>query len=561
MFRRPQPLTGQGHLCLHRAISTSGAGGEPPARRASCPPAEPYRRSPLPRGRRPEISSAGTQTGSGGTRAGEQEGHDMTDVSRRQLLAGAAGLVTVGGLAAACGSSSSSPSTGAATGAPGTPKRGGNFRLGVTGGGSKDIMDGQNIITKPDQARLMTAFETLLLFDENYQLTTNGLAESVTQDNPKQYTIRLRQGIEFQNGKTMTADDVIYSFQRIGTKKYGLTGYAATATMDIAGLKKLDKYTVQLPLKTPDSTVPQTLGSYTFNMVPVGYQRYPQPQNGTGPYKLKSFTPGQQSVHERNPNYWRSGEPYFDTVTIIDFSDATGQVNGLLGGQIDAMTDLPPSQVTVVKARGLGALVSKTGGWLPLCMAIDMPPFDDVRVRQAMRLLVDRKGMISQVASGFGFVGNDLYAPFDPGYDHSLPQRQQDIAQAKSLLKAAGKANLAVDLHTTNGAVGMVETATVFANQAQAAGVKINVINDPNYYGNQYLKLAFSIDFWGTRAYLNQVQQGSLPTSPYNETHWPPKSGTGSDFGSLYNQAVATTDQTARTGIMHDMQQAEYNAG
>src|SRR5262249_5332522 len=153
-------------------------------------------------------------------------------------LVGAAGLAAVGGLAAACGSSSSSPASSSATGAAGAPKRGGNFRLGVTGGGSKDIMDGQNIITKPDQARLMHAFETLLLFDENYQLTNNGLAESVTQDNPKQYTIRLRQGIEFQNGKTMTADDVIYSFQRIGTKKYGLTGYAATATMDIAGMKK-----------------------------------------------------------------------------------------------------------------------------------------------------------------------------------------------------------------------------------------------------------------------------------------------------------------------------------
>ena len=181
----------------------------------------------------------------------------MADISRRQLFTGAAGLAVAGGLAAC--SSSSSPST-SPTQAAGQPKRGGNFRLGVTGGGAKDIMDGQNIITKPDQARLVTAFETLLLFDENYQLTTNGLAESVTQDNPKQYTIKLRQGIEFQNGKTLTADDVVYSFQRIGTKANGLTGYAATATMDIAGIKKLDKYTVRLPLKSPDSTVPQTLG-------------------------------------------------------------------------------------------------------------------------------------------------------------------------------------------------------------------------------------------------------------------------------------------------------------
>jgi peptide/nickel transport system substrate-binding protein len=484
----------------------------------------------------------------------------MTDVSRRQLLAGAAGLAAVGGLAA-CSSSSSSSAAVPATAAAGTPKRGGNFRLGVTGGGAKDIMDGQNIVNKPDQARLMTAFETLLLFDENYQLTSNGLAESVTQDTPKQYTIKLRQGIEFQNGKTMTADDVIYSFQRIGTKTNGLTGYAATATMDIAGMKKLDKYTVLLPLKTADATIQQTLGSYTFTVVPVGYQAYPAPQVGTGAYKLKSFTRGQQSIHERNPNYWRSGQPYFDTVTITDFSDPAAQTNALLGGQIDAITDVQPSQVKVLQAQSVGVLVSKTGGWLPICMAVDMPPFDDVRVRQAMRLIVDRPGMLEQVSSGYGFIGNDLYAPFDPGYNHALPQRQQDIAQAKSLLKAAGHANLSVDLHTTNGAAGMVETATVFANQAQAAGVKINVINDPNFYGTQYLKLAFSVDFWGTRAYLNQVQQGSLPNAPYNETHWPPKSGTGSDFGSLYNQAVATTNQATRIGIEHEMQQAEYNAG
>ena len=487
----------------------------------------------------------------------------MADISRRQLIGGAAGIVAVGGIAAACGGSSggTSPSAGTSGGAVGTPKRGGNFRLGVTGGGSKDIMDGQNIITKPDQARLLTAFETLLLFDDNYQLTSNGLAESVTQDNPKQYTIRLRKGIEFQNGKTLTADDVLYSFQRIGTKANGLTGYAATATMDIGGMTKLDKYTVRLPLKSPDSTIPQTLASYTFNMVPVGYKAYPAQQIGTGAYKLKSFAPGAQSVHVRNPNYWRSPEPYFDQVTIVDFTDATAQVNALLGAQIDAMTDLPTSQVAVLQARGMHALVSQTGGWLPICMAIDLPPFNDVRVRQAMRLVVDRPQVVTQVLSGYGVPGNDLYARFDAGYDHGLPQRHQDIPEAKRLLKAAGMSNLAVDLHTTNGAAGMVNLATVFANQASAAGIKVTVRNDPNYYGNLYLKLPFSVDFWGTRSYLNQVQQGSLPNSPYNETHWPPKSGKGSNFISLYNQALATVDPNKRVQIEHEMQTLEYDIG
>jgi len=485
--------------------------------------------------------------------------------SRRGMVVGAGGVAMAATLAA-CGGSSPSPSGGGDTSAAaGKPKQGGNFRLGVTGGGSKDMLDGQNIVTKPDQARLVTAFETLLTFDDEYQLQTDGLAESVEADNPTQFTIRIRDGIEFQNGKTFTADDVIYSLQRIGTQKNGLTGFAATATMDIKNLKKVDNRTVQLPLLSPDSTVPQTLASYTFGMVPVGYEKFSgdvSTQVGTGCYKLKSFTPGQESVHERNANYWRGdGSPWFDQVTITDFNDSTAQLNALKGGQIDAMTDVPPGQVESMKASGTGILNSQTGGWIPLCMAIDMPPFDDPKVRQAFRLIIDRKAVLEQIGNGFGQVANDLYAPFDEGYDSSLPQREQDIDQAKSLLKQAGKEGLSVDLHTTNGASGMVELASVFASQAKAAGVNVTVKNDPNYYGDSYLKLAFSVDFWGTRGYLNQVQQGSLPNSPYNETHWPPKSGTGSDFEDLYKQALAETDSNKRIDIQHQMQKYEYDIG
>jgi peptide/nickel transport system substrate-binding protein len=482
--------------------------------------------------------------------------------SRRGLVMGAGGVAMAGTLAA-CGGNSPSPSGGSeSTADAGAPKPGGNFRLGVTGGGAKDIMDGQNITTKPDQARLVSGFETLLEFDDEYQLQSTGLAESVEPDNPHQYTIKLRDGITFQNGKPLTADDVIYSLQRIGTQKNGLTGFAATATMDIKHVKKIDDRTVRLPLLSADSTIPQTLASYTFGIVPQGYEAFKgdvSTQIGTGAYKLKSFTPGQESVHERYDGYWR--DSYFDQVTITDFTDATAQINALKGGQVDAMTDLPANQVEAVKSSGVEALISQTGGWLPICMAIDMAPFDDPKVRQAMRLIIDRKQILEQLGSGYGTVAKDLYAPFDEGYFSDLPEREQDIEQAKSLLKSAGKEGLAVDLHTTNGASGMVELASVFASQAKEAGVKITVKNDPNYYGDAYLKLAFSVDFWGTRGYLNQVQQGSLPTSPYNETHWPPKSGTGSDFGDLYKQALAETDSSKRIDLEHQMQQYEYDLG
>src|SRR6478609_3427675 len=130
-------------------------------------------------------------------------------LSRRELLVGASTLVLAGGLAACGGSGSSSSGSSGGTAPAGTPKPGGNFRLGVTGGGAKDLIDGQTIITKPDQARLACSWETLVTYDDQYKLTiggdNGGLAEELTQDTPTQWTIKLRKGIEFNNGKTLSS--------------------------------------------------------------------------------------------------------------------------------------------------------------------------------------------------------------------------------------------------------------------------------------------------------------------------------------------------------------------
>jgi len=491
---------------------------------------------------------------------------DRLSLSRRELLMGAGGVLLAGGLAACGGSgSSSSAGSGGSSTPAGTPKKGGNFRLGVTGGGASDIIDGQSIVTKPDQTRLIGSWETLLTYDEDYVLGTDGLAEEVDSSVPGQVDVRLRSGIEFNNGKTLTADDVIYSIQRILNPKEGLFGAAGLASVDPKNLKKMDANTVRIGLKQPDSTIPDQLGQYFNGIVPVGYERKGDLKYvGTGPYKIQSFTAGQQSVAVRNPNYWRpaSEGPWFDQVTVTDFADSAAQVNALLSGQIDAITDIPFAQIDTAKAQGIQILEGHGGGWLPLCMAIDMDPFTDVRVRQAFRLMADRPAMLEQVLSGHGSVANDLFAPFDACYSSDLAQREQDIEQAKSLLKSAGKDGMTVDLHTTNGAAGMVDSANVFAAQCKAAGVTVNVKNDPNYYGDQYLKLAFSVDFWGTRGFLPQVGLGMLPPPcPYNETHWPPKSGEGSDYISLYQQALEETDATKRCDIIHEMQKAEYEVG
>jgi peptide/nickel transport system substrate-binding protein len=445
------------------------------------------------------------------------------------------------------------------------PKRGGTFRLGVTGGSARDFIDGQSVIARPDQARITTAWESLVEFDASYRLKFTGLAEEITASSASVWTIRVRDGIEFSNGKTLDADDVMYSIRRLKKPKLGLIGVAALSSVDLNRMKKLDKRTVRLTLKRPDVSILDALGQYTAGIVPVGYSPNAigkaNPNVGTGPYVLESFTPGQQSVHTRNPNYWRAGQPYFDEVVIIDFPDATARVNALLGGQIDAMTDVPAAQVTVVNGHsGTKVLESPGAAWAPICMRVDVAPFSDARVRQAMRLIADRPQMVAQALAGYGRVGNDLYAPFDPAFYDALPQRHQDIDRAKSLLKAAGQSGLKIDLHSTSAAVGMNEGAQVFAEQAKAAGVTVNVkLLDYGSFLRNYLKWPFSTTFWGTRNYLSQVATGSLPTSPNNETHWPDEAN--KRFLALYRQALGTVNTAERAAVIHRMQAMEYREG
>ena len=483
-------------------------------------------------------------------------------MTREDLLRRAAALGIVVGGGAAFG-----PLTEAAF-AETRIKRGGTFRLAVSGG-STDFIDGQHIVAKSDIARLMTGWEGLAYFDENYRIKLS-LAEELRAEKANQYLIRVREGIEFHNGKSLTIDDVIYSIRRTKNPKLKLFGNSAFAAVDLNRTKKLDRRTCRLFLSRPDVTLMEAFAQYVQGVVPVGYS--PNSVNkgkglgwvGTGPFKVRSFTPGRESVHVRNENYWRDGQPYFDQVRIINFPDDAAKVNALLSGQIDAMTDVPFAQVPVVRRRSnLKIYTSQTGAWTPLCMRVDVEPYRDVRVRRAFRLLINRPQAVRQGLSGFGRVGNDIYGPFDPAYaGDEFPQRRYDPEQARSLLRAAGHDGLSVELVTSPADTGMVEGATIFAQNAKAGGVNVTVrnVDGGTIYGDQYLKWPFSADYWGTRNYLLQAASGVLKTAPFNETHWDQYSGYRR-FEALYRQALGTVDQDKRAAIIKEMQRMEYNDG
>ena len=355
----------------------------------------------------------------------------------------------------------------------------------------------------------------------------------------------------------MTADDAIFSIQRIIDPNNPKVGAAGLTDIDPQGFKKIDERTFSIQLKQPFAVFDEQLGQYFNGIVPVDYD--PNNPVGTGPFQFGSFTPGEQSRFPANPNYWVEGEPHVDELVIIDFPDDTARVNALLSGQVQAIDNLPLGQLRVVEATPeLKALVANTGAWLPFTMRVDQPPFDDVRVRQAFRLIVDRQQMIDQALAGHGWVGNDLYSPFDPCYASHLPQREQDLEKAKALLKEAGHENLVVELVTSPVAAGVVEAAQVFAEQAKGAGVTVNVrkVDTGVFYGDDYLQWTFAQDFWFTRDYIPQVAQGTLPTAPYNETHWADPT-----FIKLIDEARGTLDAGKRCELLHQAQQIEYESG
>jgi peptide/nickel transport system substrate-binding protein len=482
-------------------------------------------------------------------------------VTRRQVLHGAVAggfALSAAGLLAACGGSSSGAST--SSSAPTGPlKTGGTLRVGATGGGATDTIDAHLPISDPDGMRIYNLYEPLAIRPPDFGPLQMLVAESLEPENgsPKSWIVRLRPGLEFQNGKSLTADDVIFSINRIIDPKDPKVGATSIGYIDRAGMRKLDPLTVRIPLQFANAGFPDDIGQYFNGIVPVGYD--PKIPVGTGPFKYQSFTPGQQSVFVKNPHYWQTGRPYVDELVIIDFPDTTARVDALLGEQVDAISNLPASQIAQVQGTsGLKVLIAQTGAWQPFTMRVDQAPFNDVRVRQALRLIVNRPEMVEQVLSGQGRVANDMYSPYDPAYASALPQRHQDLEQARSLLKQAGHSNLTVELVTADIFQGVLAAAEVFAQQATGAGVTVNLrkVDSGTFYGPNYLKWTFAQDFWFTREYLPQVAQGSLPSSPFNETHWADPT-----FIKLINQGRAEVDETKRDAILREAETIEYNSG
>ena len=438
-------------------------------------------------------------------------------------------------------------------------KRGGNLKLGLTGGSSSDTLDPHKSLTYIDTSRLQSLYQPLVQLDAQAQVEYV-LAESISphQGSLSEWVIRLRPGVTFHDGKAFTASDVLFTFQRVYSNDF--TGKFGLGPIDLANTRALDPHTVLVRLTKPFSSFAEQLAAFWYNLyiAPDGFS--PAKPVGTGPFVYQSFTPGQRSVFTRNPHYWKSGLPYVDTLTIIDFSDNTTLQDALSTGVIQGAGALDGPQIaSLATSSGIKTVVSHSGEIVPFTMRVDQPPFNDVSVRQAMRLLVDRPQLIDSALDGYGVVANDLFSPYDPDFDHSLVRPAQgDIQQAKFLLKKAGQEGLTVTLTTSAVATGTVAMATVLAAQAKAAGVTVKLSNVPagTFFGPNYLKWSFAQDYYNYYPYLAQVAESMLKASPFNETHTD-----NAHYANLYNQANATASPSLRKEIITEMQAFDFNEG
>jgi peptide/nickel transport system substrate-binding protein len=390
------------------------------------------------------------------------------------------------------------------------------------------------------------------------------LAEEVTSNkDATKWTIRVKKGIQFHNGKTLDIDDVLFTFNRI--VKNQLSGAAGLAFMNLKDARKLDSRTVEIPMKRGYSILPLSLvADGEMSIVPVGYN--PKKPIGTGPFRMNTkkayFSPGRESLFERNNHYWRSGEPYFDAVQITEYQDEDSQVNALESKQADCADQLSYASVAPLKNAGMVVKIWSGPGWIPFTMRLDKKPFNDVNVRNAIRYATDRELIRKEVFGGYGTIGNDVFGIDQPDYDKALPQRHYDPERAKSLLKKAGHDKLHVKLVTANIKTGATTMAQVLKQSAGPANIDISLdlVTGTVFFGPNYLKWTFAQDWWSGYPYLRQAGYSMVNGAPWDETHWN-TSKYYSKYFKLYEEALKTVNAAKQADIVHEMMKMDWEEG
>ena len=434
------------------------------------------------------------------------------------------------------------------------PKTGGHFRVGVGAGSTTDSLDPAVYDDSFDLAMGWSFANCLTVIDKNGELAPE-LAESWSPSaDAATWTVKLRKGVEFHNGKTMTADDVVATINhhRGPDSKSGAAGILTSIT----DVKKDDDSTVVFTLSSGSADFPYLLSDYHLIILPVVDGKLDAAGGiGTGPFKVDNFEPGVRMEMSRNPNYWKEGLPYFDTYSVLAILDPSARVNALQTNEVDAI-DRVDVKIVDRLARVPGVNILENTGYLHYTfpMRCDTAPFDDNNVRMALKLALDREELMRKILRGHGTLGNDQpIGPNDPFFDASLEQRTYDPEKAKWHLKQAGLSSLSVELDAAEAAyVGAVDASVLYAEQARKAGIdiKVNRVSNDGYWSSVWMNKPWCACYWGGRPTADWMFSTAYAAdAAWNDTFWK-----NEQFNKLLVEARAELDKDKRAQMYAEMQ-------
>ncbi|GAA1220556.1 ABC transporter substrate-binding protein [Kitasatospora nipponensis] len=475
-------------------------------------------------------------------------------VTRRQLLWAGAGIGAAGALAA-CGSGTGTAKNAAPSGASSEqPCSGGTLRVGALGKASSVTRDPHGSqANESDYLILSLIYDTLAVPGER----TNTAPRLATRWQPSQdlrtWSFTIAEGARFHDGTPVTAEDVVFSLKRLRATPAGASRLPGIRP---EGISAADPRTVVLACDYPNADLPLLTRLTTFVIKKDTKDDAIASAPGTGPFKLDWFRDGNARL-VRNDD-WYGGTVLLDAVEVRIFESPQALANALLAGQIDLASNVGAVAARTAEARKDVQILRRPNDMaMPIVMRTADGPFADPRVREALRLAVDREAMVKQVLSGYGTVGNDILGTGDPAFAKDIPQRGRDLARARHLLAEAGfDTTRSYDLLTTEDIPGLAESATLFATQAREAGVKLDVVKQDSkvFWDESWLKAPLYTTYWGTNdSVVFFASKTMVSEAGQNEAGWKEPS-----FDEAYRAALGTADAAERARVLHRLQEIEF---
>ena len=378
------------------------------------------------------------------------------------------------------------------------------------------------------------------------------IAEEISANaDATEWKFKIRAGVEFHDGKTVTAEDVVATLKR-HTDENAQSG-ALGIVQGISDMKA-EGDMVTLTLASGNADLPFLMADYHLVIQPGGGVDNPTAGIGAGPYKVTAFEPGVRHVFERNPNYFDSTMGHADQVEILVINDSTARTAALQAGQVHMINRVDPKIIELLKGAPGISIESVAGrGHYVFIMHCDKAPFDNKDLRNALKLAINRQEMVDKILGGYGSRGNDF--PINAAYplfDDSIPQREYDAAAAAELYKASGHDGSPIVLRTAPGAFpGAVEAAQLFQQTAAAAGIPLEVKVEPDdgYWSNVWNVEPFCASYWGGRPVQDQMYSTAyLSTADWNDTKFK-----NARFDELLVAARAELDQAKRKAMYSEM--------